>query len=143
MFKALNTYTRALDRLFAAQIAFVQEEKSRKVVKAGAKLDQNVDKLPPQSNSNKEVVASTLASLRDLQSKLNADLAYTKLEIAWGKLLPEDLNCIYDHLRFLFLQLAGFSMFPEISRDLPVCQQYVRPTLQRVLRTEFSKTPAQ
>ena len=118
VFKALNTYASVLDRLFTAQIAFVQEEKGRKVVRAGAELDQPVNTLLSQNDSKKEVVASTLASLRGLQSKLNADIAYTKLEIAWGKLLPEDLNCIYDHLRFLFLPLAGLSMFPEISQEL-------------------------
>lgn len=117
-FKALHTYVGALDRVFTAQIAFVREEKSRRVVKAGAELDQAIETLPSQSDSNKEAVASTMASLHDIQSKLNADISYTKLEIAWGKLLPEDLICIYDHVRFLFLPLAGLSMFPEISREL-------------------------
>jgi hypothetical protein len=118
VFKALNTYAEALDRFFTAQIVFVREEKNRKVVKAGVKLDQNIDTLPSQSDSSKEVIASTLATLRGLQSKLNADLAYTKLEIAWGKLLPGDLNCISDHLCSLFLPLAGLGMFPEVSREL-------------------------
>lgn len=92
--KTLNAYAGALDGVFDAQFAFVQEEKSRMVVKAGAKLDQDNDTLPSQSDSNEEVVASTLARLRDLQSKLKADLAYNNLEIAWGKLLPEDLDCL-------------------------------------------------
>lgn len=118
VFKALNAYAGALDGFFTAQIAFVREEKSRMVVKSGAKFDQDIGSLPSQSDSNEEKVASTLARLRGLQSKLKADLAYSKLEIAWGKLLPEDLNCIYEHLRFLFLPLVGLSMFPEISREM-------------------------
>lgn len=118
VFKALNTYAGVLDVFFKAQIAIVREEKIRKIVKAGAKFDQDIDTLPSQSDHNKEVVASTLARLRDLQSNMNADLAYNKLEIAWGKLLPEDLYCICDHLRFLFLPLAGLNMFPEISQEL-------------------------
>ena len=118
VFKALNAYAGALDVFFNAQIEIVREEKSRKIAIAGAKFDQNIDALPSQSDRNKEVFASTLARLRDLQSNMIADLAYPKLKIAWGKLLPEDLHCICDHLRFLFLPLAGLGMFPEISQEL-------------------------
>lgn len=118
VFKLLDNYAGTLEGLFAAQIAFVRKDKNRKVAKAGEKLEQNIDTLPAQNDSSKEVIASTLATLRGLHSKLNAELAYTKLEIAWGKLFPGDLNCIYDHLRLLFLPLAGLSMFPEVSREI-------------------------
>lgn len=71
VFKALDSHVGALDRFFAAEIAFVREEKTQKVVEVGANLDQSIDPLPPQNDSNKAVIASTLASLHNLQSKLN------------------------------------------------------------------------
>ncbi|KAL9611890.1 MAG: hypothetical protein Q9167_003504 [Letrouitia subvulpina] len=144
VFKALNTYTGALDAFFTAQIAFVREEKGRRIVKDNAKLNQNIDTLLSQSDSEKEVVASTLAGLRNLQSEFNANLAYTKLEIAWGKLLPEDLICIYDHLSFLFLPLAGLGMFPEISREL-LDHLYTIPTSDTIenFEDQNSEEPAQ
>ncbi|KAF3402071.1 hypothetical protein F1880_009843 [Penicillium rolfsii] len=56
--------------------------------------------------------------LNGLHSKLHADLFYSKDEIAWGKLLPEDLNTIASLFRSLLLPLAGMSMLPEILKSI-------------------------
>lgn len=116
-FKALKLVTSALDRCFEAQISFVRGKRTRADFEAGGTVDQNTDRFL-RNGVDDEPIASTLAALRDQVSKLSGELPYIRLEIAQGKLLPRDFDCIHNHLRLLFLPLAGLSMFPEIFREV-------------------------
>ncbi|KAK9242053.1 hypothetical protein V1506DRAFT_548716 [Lipomyces tetrasporus] len=61
---------------------------------------------------------AAMNKLNGLHSKLHADLFYSKEEIAWGKLSPEDLSTIASLFRSLLLPLAGMSMLPEILESI-------------------------
>jgi hypothetical protein len=61
---------------------------------------------------------ASMNKLNGLHSKLHADLFYSKDEIAWGKLSPEDLSTIASLFRSLLLPLAGMSMLPEILESI-------------------------
>lgn len=109
VFELLNTYPDSVNRLFTAQIAFVREDETPDQVDGISNVE---------STSTEEAVMSTLTSLQGLHSRLGAEVSYAKLEIAWGKLLTEDLDSLYKHLRSLELPLTVLSLLPEISQDI-------------------------
>lgn len=112
VFKALDAYTNALDGLFDAQIAFVSD-------KAHTASEIPTEKPGKGDTRSLEgVIEARLSALGGILSKIKAELNYTKIEFAWGKLVPEDLTQIHDHLSSLFLSLAGLSMLPEISQTM-------------------------
>lgn len=68
--------------------------------------------------SRRKQLQGAMNKLNGLHSKLHADLFYSKEEIAWGKLLPEDLSKIAALFRGLLLPLAGMAMLPEILESI-------------------------
>jgi hypothetical protein len=68
--------------------------------------------------SKQKQLQAAMNKLNGLHSKLHADLFYSKEEIAWGKLSPEDLSMMASLFRGLLLPLAGMSMLPEILETI-------------------------
>ncbi|CEJ61560.1 hypothetical protein PMG11_10089 [Penicillium brasilianum] len=68
--------------------------------------------------SKQKQLQAAMNKLNGLHSKLHADLFYSKEEIAWGKLSPEDLSVMASLFRGLLLPLAGMSMLPEILETI-------------------------
>lgn len=132
VFKSLNACTGTIDKLFDAKIAFVRQHMNSQISAADEELDENMaDKHPSHVGSSQDQITPILNSLRGLLSKINAELVYTEIEIAWGKLLPEDIVHIRNHINQLFLPLAGLSMLPEINQSLlndPSVQQISKTT---------------
>ncbi|KAB5523043.1 hypothetical protein GE09DRAFT_1043565 [Coniochaeta sp. 2T2.1] len=56
--------------------------------------------------------------LNGIDAKLQADLHYAKIEVAWGKLSSHDLFDISGLLRQLLLPLSGMSLFPGMVQNL-------------------------
>lgn len=118
VFRALDSYTKAVDGLFDAQITFVKEEANLTANVVASDDDRRDEAVTQSQRSRENLIATKLSGLGGILSKIEAELTYTKIEFAWGKLTPDDLIQIHKHLSTLFLALAGLSMLPEISQTM-------------------------
>lgn len=113
VFEALRSYPRALDEFFLAQITFVQKEKNRPQLEVSANQGTESQTKGTLHESSKAAISSAYDTLQRLQSKIDAERAYTKIEMDWGRLSEEDLNVLASPLQLLNVSLAGLAMIPD------------------------------
>jgi hypothetical protein len=123
-FEALNSFAGTVDKLFEEQVAFVRDNVKVKDSKVEGDPEQHTSSSQLPLNSSHDNITPALNTLRGLVAKIKTELIYTKIEVAWGKLFPEDFILIHNHISLVFLPLAGLSMLPEIFgsllRDPPI-----------------------
>ncbi|KAK9854929.1 uncharacterized protein MYU51_003195 [Penicillium brevicompactum] len=127
MFHGIKGYAGSIEAVLQSQLSFVKESSApgrlsgrgllRRARTAKSTRDTPEDDEAEWHLKQKQPQVE-MAKLNGLHSKLQADLFYSKDEIAWGKLSAKDLNDIEHLLRSLLLPLSGMSMLPEILESI-------------------------
>ncbi|KAK8117937.1 uncharacterized protein PG998_006218 [Apiospora kogelbergensis] len=75
---------------------------------------------PPQTNNRVEAerVKQTIASLRQLNGKMQADLPFAKRDFAWGKLDGCDIKMLFYHIRSCAIPIIGLSTVIDIFQRI-------------------------
>ncbi|KAL4861310.1 hypothetical protein BDV12DRAFT_180454 [Aspergillus spectabilis] len=130
VFQDIRSYVQRIDGILQAQLDFLQgspeawtrdrESSSRDPTLHSTLGDANHPK--PDVESKKKRLQAAMTDLNALHGKLQADLFYSKDEIAWGELSAMDLSRIGGLLRNLLLPLSGMAMLPDIL-DMVVKQE--------------------
>lgn len=68
----------------------------------------------PVSMAEAKALKQTVAGIRELAGKLQADLEFAKRDFSWGKLEPEDLQNIFTYLRSCVIPVTGMSTLIDI-----------------------------
>ncbi|EAW13475.1 uncharacterized protein ACLA_055220 [Aspergillus clavatus NRRL 1] len=125
VFHDIRNYVTQIDTLMQAQISFVEGTSSgtawtgargllHRTRTARSLHDRDSTSTESELDVQRKHLTTALTKLNALHGKLQADLFYSKDELAWGKLSAEDLGHINNLLRSLLLPLSGMAMLPEI-----------------------------
>lgn len=127
MFHDIKGYAGSIEAVLQSQLSFVKESSapgrlSGKGLLRRARTNKSTRDTPADDEAEwklkQEQPRMAMAKLNGLHSKMQADLFYSKDEIAWGKLSAKDLSAIEHLLRSLLLPLSGMSMLPEILESI-------------------------
>lgn len=127
VFHDIKEYVSAAEGVLQAQISFAEGSAvtglfSGKGFLRRARTALSTRDMQSEGDTNlqskQKQLQAAMNKLNGLHSKLHADLFYSKEEIAWGKLSPEDLSMMASLFRSLLLPLAGMSMLPEILETI-------------------------
>lgn len=131
--KQEKAYLQSLENedMFAEPVARVgtgllQRIKSRRLEKKASRASRNGEPVPPapapklQMNNRAEAeqVKQTIASLRQLSGKMQADLPFAKRDFAWGKLDGCDVKMLFYHLRSCLIPIIGLSTVIDIFQRI-------------------------
>ncbi|KAK8108482.1 hypothetical protein PG984_014283 [Apiospora sp. TS-2023a] len=131
--KQEKAYLQSLENedMFAEPIARVptgllQRIKSRRLEKKMSKASKNGEpapapappKLQPNNRAEAEQVKQTIATLRQLSGKMQADLPFAKRDFAWGKLDGCDVKMLFYHLRSCLIPIIGLSTVIDIFQRI-------------------------
>lgn len=120
VFKGMAGYIEAVQKTLKAQSAYLQSleksdmfavasppENGQENKKAVEDSAEETDAKPTKSLESPESVALKQAAtaISGLYGKINGDLAFGKMEFAWGKLDQSDLNEITVHFRSILIPL--------------------------------------
>ncbi|KAK8076681.1 hypothetical protein PG994_003953 [Apiospora phragmitis] len=97
------------------------ERKASKASKAGGAAPPPpppAPKLQPHNRAEAEQVKQTIASLRQLSGKMQADLPFAKRDFAWGKLDGCDIKLLFYHLRSCLIPIIGLSTVIDIFQRI-------------------------
>ncbi|KAK7936689.1 uncharacterized protein PG986_015127 [Apiospora aurea] len=75
-------------------------------------------KLQQNNRAEAEQVKQTIASLRQLSGKMQADLPFAKRDFAWGKLDGCDVKMLFYHLRSCLIPIVGLSTVIDIFQRI-------------------------
>lgn len=128
--KQEKAYLQSLENedMFAEPIVRVgtgllQRIKSRRLEKKASKASKNGEtppapKLQPNNRAEAEQVKQTIATLRQLSGKMQADLPFAKRDFAWGKLDGCDVKMLFYHLRSCLIPIIGLSTVIDIFQRI-------------------------
>ncbi|CAG7963992.1 unnamed protein product [Penicillium olsonii] len=134
MFHDIKGYASSIEAVLESQISYAQGSSVTGLLSGGllrrartAKSTRDrLDDDEADWQSKQKQPQLEMAKLNGLHSKMQADLFYSKDEIAWGKLTAKDLGDIEHLFRTLLLPLSGMSMLPEILESIvnnEVCEK--------------------
>ncbi|KAK8061115.1 hypothetical protein PG997_015336 [Apiospora hydei] len=130
---AIGLMRGANEDMFAEPVARVgtgllQRIKSRRLEKKASRASKASGAAPPppgpapklQQNNRAEAeqVKQTIASLRQLSGKMQADLPFAKRDFAWGKLDGCDVKMLFYHLRSCLIPIVGLSTVIDIFQRI-------------------------
>ncbi|RDW67264.1 uncharacterized protein DSM5745_09130 [Aspergillus mulundensis] len=118
VFEDIRRYAALVENVLEAQSDFVRKSSSV-WADLGCRLEMQQETDGTSTMESRKELQAAIAGLNALHAKLQADLVYSKDEIAWGKLSASDLSQIRDCLRNLFLPLSGMAMLPDILDMTP------------------------
>ncbi|KAK8017241.1 hypothetical protein PG991_008317 [Apiospora marii] len=128
-----KAYLQSLENedMFAEPVARVgtgllQRIKSRRLEKKASKASKNGEppvpppapKMQMNNRAEAEQVKQTIASLRQLSGKMQADLPFAKRDFAWGKLDGGDVKMLFYHLRSCLIPIIGLSTVIDIFQRI-------------------------
>lgn len=110
VFKEMTGYIMTLRGLMKANLAYLNSMEQSDLF---ARTPTGGPDAPPRS-PEAQAIKDMLAGLAALHGKLSVDLKFAKREVAIGKLGPDDLQEIFNHLRGLFLPMVGLSSVNDV-----------------------------
>ena len=111
LFMGAAGYVKALQGVLKAQNGYLQSLESKEMF-------QPSNGQTPETRSPEVAAASVLkgalAGLTALHGKLQGDLVFAKREVVFSKLDAKDLDCLFKHLREIFLPLLGMGSVVDV-----------------------------
>ncbi|KAK8022067.1 hypothetical protein PG993_012834 [Apiospora rasikravindrae] len=121
--KQEKAYLQSLENedMFAEPVARVgtgllQRIKSRRLEKKASRASKASG--AQNNRAEAEQVKQTIASLRQLSGKMQADLPFAKRDFAWGKLDGCDVKMLFYHLRSCLIPIIGLSTVIDIFQRI-------------------------
>ncbi|KAH8668497.1 hypothetical protein BX600DRAFT_379553 [Xylariales sp. PMI_506] len=80
-----------------------------------------------QANTMAEakILKATIAGMRELAGKLQADLSFARRDVCWSKLDPEDLTTIFELLRAIIVPIIGISTVIDLFQRVAERRNWV------------------
>ncbi|KAK8007793.1 hypothetical protein PG989_001783 [Apiospora arundinis] len=94
------------------------ERKASRASKAGGAPVPPPAPVMTNNRAEAEKVKQTIATLRQLSGKMQADLVFAKRDFAWGKLDGCDIKLLFYHLRSCIIPIIGLSTVIDIFQRI-------------------------
>ncbi|KAF1989874.1 hypothetical protein K402DRAFT_325398 [Aulographum hederae CBS 113979] len=119
VFKEMTGYVMALRGTLKAQTAFLhtleKPEYFSRIYSLGGPEQKSSD--PKEKDPLGDAVKKAIEGVLALHTKLSGDLPFAKREIALGKLGPDDLKEIFEHLKKILGPVAGLGTIIDIFKN--------------------------
>lgn len=156
IFTGIQDYISQAQAALEALVDFVHETPDEVLLATPALLEepdlqtvQTVQTLRTAADTDgiqvaRDRVAKAVNGLNALDAKIQANLGYAKIELAWGKLSAADLEKISELFRKLLLTLSGIAAFPTIldhflETDTTLSGETVRESMESVAQTSTAE----
>ena len=120
VFKTATGYIGALRGALKAQSAYLQSLEDKKNFGQAAEAENDDDessshrKTKQKFSREAEGLKAAVASLGELQGKINAEIPFAKREVAFGKLNASDISELTRLLKLIMLPIVGMSSLADI-----------------------------
>ncbi|KAL3476063.1 hypothetical protein BJX99DRAFT_146460 [Aspergillus californicus] len=121
VFKQMAGYIGALRAALQAHTSYFESLEGDNVFGRTETYDSTVEKIDEHGKvytPEAEKIRKAVQKITELHGKLSGDLTFAKREIAIGELGPDDLQCIFRHLRETMVPVVGLSFVVDIFERL-------------------------
>jgi hypothetical protein len=126
--KAQTAYLQSLERsdMFSQSETEDANSKNDKEAKENKKENAKDETTSLEKHPEGKALKASVAALTALHGKLHGDLPFGKREIAYGKLLPEDLDEIFRLFQAVLIPLIGMSTITDIFERIAERRGWVK-----------------
>ncbi|KAI0127860.1 hypothetical protein BJ170DRAFT_391372 [Xylariales sp. AK1849] len=125
--KQEKMYLQSLERedMFAIphDVSAAVDTKTKSSKKSNKKVSQQAQE--PITMAEAKALKQTVAGIRELAGKLQADLAFAKRDFSWGKLEAADLTKIFSCLRSCLIPVVGMSTVIDIFQRVAEKREWI------------------
>lgn len=114
--RQMENYLVTLRKTFQAHLDYLHSLENTNVFSSYRTMTLRSGDNAPKRGIKKEIEAlkDLDATLDQIHGKLHGDIAFSKREIAYGKLTADDLAALYKHLRDILVPLKGLSSVADL-----------------------------
>ncbi|KAJ6109216.1 hypothetical protein N7486_001450 [Penicillium sp. IBT 16267x] len=121
VFKQMGGYIGSLRAALTAHAAYFETLERDNMFGRAETYDSSQEKWGKEGkvySPEAEAIRGAVRGITDLHAKLHGDLTFAKREFALGKLGPDDIQCIFRHLRQIMVPVVGLSFVVDIFQRL-------------------------
>ena len=108
VFMGAAGYVKALQGTLKAQTGYMQSLERKEMFQPSSK------QTPSPEVVAASILKGALSGLTALHGKLQGDLVFAKREVAFSKLDAKNLDCLFQHLREIFLPILGMGSVVDV-----------------------------
>lgn len=130
VFKQMAGYIAGLRSVLDAHAAYFETLEKDDMFGRAETYDDSREKIGKKGkvySPEAEAIRGAIRRITDLHAKLHGDLTFAKREFALGKLGPDDIQCIFRHLRQIMIPVVGLSFVVDIFQRLSDYNKWNEP----------------
>lgn len=130
VFKQMAGYIGGLQSALGAHAAYFETLEKDDMFGRAETYDDSREKIGKKGkvySPEAEAIRDAIRGITDLHAKLHGDLTFAKREFALGKLGPDDIQCIFRHLRQIMIPVVGLSFVVDIFQRLSDYNKWNEP----------------
>lgn len=130
VFKQMAGYVGGLRSALSAHSTYFETLEKDDMFGRAETYDESREKIGKKGkvySPEAEEIRGAIRAITDIHAKLHGDLTFAKREFALGKLGPDDIQCIFRHLRQIMIPVVGLSFVVDIFQRLSDYNKWNEP----------------